>query len=290
MKVIERYLRCVGNGANEGKRALLTGMLQSTDIKVRRQRTARHERYLRADFVLRARTHKSLCDKLLPLLIAAAQDGWTFVLGKEPQPVPPALLFMDLDGTLLRGEMMVLLADAMGHEAEAMKRLTQMTMDGVLPFDTSFRHRVGMLKGLPSHLLAKVTEEMPVVPDLADLLTLTHCPTFVVTGGFGCFARTMVQRFGLAGCLCTEAEVVEDKLTGRCMGGIVTPRDKATYVGEQVQKYRRTPAWVVGDGANDIEMLQAADTAVIYNAITQYDGQRTPIGLCDLMALAIDDV
>ncbi|WP_037065261.1 phosphoserine phosphatase SerB [Pseudonocardia acaciae] len=182
------------------------------------------------------------------------------------------LIVFDVDSTLIQGEVIEMLAARAGDGAEARVRaVTEAAMRGELDFAESLRGRVSVLAGLPATVLDEVADELELTPGARTTIRTLKRLGFrcgVVSGGFTPVVRRLVDDLGLDFCEANELEVVEGRLTGRVVGEVVDRAGKATalrrFAGEYGIPLEQCVA--VGDGANDIDMLDTAGLGVAFNA------------------------
>ena len=180
------------------------------------------------------------------------------------------LIVMDVDSTLIQGEVIELLAAHAGCEEEV-ARVTEQAMRGELDFEESLRRRVSLLKGLDAAAIAKVCEEIQLTPGARTLIRTLKRLGYecgIVSGGFTQITDVLVERLGLDYSAANTLEVVDGRLTGELVGPIVDRKGKAVTL-EQFAREAGVPleqVVAVGDGANDLDMLQTAGLGVAFNA------------------------
>lgn len=182
------------------------------------------------------------------------------------------LIVFDVDSTLIQGEVIEMLAARAGDGAEARVRaVTEAAMRGELDFTESLRGRVSVLAGLPATVLDEVAGELALTPGARTTIRTLKRLGFrcgVVSGGFTQVVRRLVDELGLDFCAANELEVVDGRLTGRVAGEVVDRPGKAAalrrFAGEHDIPLEQCVA--VGDGANDIDMLDTAGLGVAFNA------------------------
>ncbi|WP_241843083.1 phosphoserine phosphatase SerB [Agromyces albus] len=180
------------------------------------------------------------------------------------------LVVLDADSTLIREEAIELLAEAAGSLAHV-ALVTERAMRGELDFAASLRERVATLAGLDVAVLAEARERMTPTPGLGELIAGVHAAggrIGVVSGGFHELLDPLAERLGLDFCRANRLEVDGGRLTGRVDGPIVDAHGKAAALDEWAAAsgipLRRTVA--VGDGANDLLMLERAALGVAFCA------------------------
>ncbi len=222
----------------------------------------------KATYRLASSSRHALRTALLPRLIALQGQQPVCVL-RPVDASKPQVAFFDLDNTLIATELMVELGMRQCAD-DTMRRLTLMTMSGAVPFSESFICRVAMLTGLPVSELDALTQDMPVIPDLAQVLSLLNCSSYIVSGAFRCFSEALAHRYpAFCGVTGTSPEIIGGRLTGRLSDAVVGPEDKAAYVRQISARCGVENRLAVGDGANDVPMLCETETAILYNASAQ---------------------
>jgi phosphoserine phosphatase len=180
------------------------------------------------------------------------------------------LIVLDVDSTLVRGEVIDELAARAGRAAEV-ARITAAAMNGELDFAESLRARVAILKGLPVEVLDEVREALVLTPGARTLIRTLQRLGFrcgIVSGGFTQITDPLAETLGLDFAAANTLEVVDGKLTGGLVGEIVDRPGKARALERFAEQYgiplEQTVA--VGDGANDLDMLNTAGLGIAFNA------------------------
>jgi phosphoserine phosphatase len=186
------------------------------------------------------------------------------------------LAVFDMDATLIATETIDELAREAGCEAQV-SALTQAAMSGQdMDFSSSLRRRVALLKGLPEQAMVRVRDErMSLTP---GALTLVHAFQaaglwcVLATGGFTFFAHALQKRLGLNDVRANALELHEGRLSGMLLpqpwGDVCDAQEKRRFLIECCQRIGASPeqAIAIGDGANDLPMMQAAGLSVAYRA------------------------
>jgi phosphoserine phosphatase len=180
------------------------------------------------------------------------------------------LVVMDVDSTLVQGEVIEMLAGQAGCEAEV-ARVTAQAMAGELDFEASLRARVALLEGLPASAVDAVRAQVRLTPGARTLVrTLKRLgyAVGIVSGGFTCVTDDLVQQLGLDHALSNTLEVVDGRLTGQVVGPVVDRARKAQALREfaALQGVTMAQTVAIGDGANDLDMLEAAGLGIAFNA------------------------
>lgn len=180
------------------------------------------------------------------------------------------LLVLDADSTLIRNEVIELIADEAGRGAEV-AAATEAAMRGEVDFATSLRSRVEALRGVPLAAFDRVLARIEPTPGARELIDAVHARggiVGVVSGGFHEVLDTVAPQLGVDVWRANRLHAADGALTGRVDGGIVDAAGKAAALGEWAAQYgvpaSRTVA--VGDGANDLLMMAAAGLGVAFNA------------------------
>jgi phosphoserine phosphatase len=180
------------------------------------------------------------------------------------------LIVLDVDSTLVRGEVIDELAARAGRAAEV-ARITAAAMNGELDFAESLRARVAALRGLPVEVLDEVREALVLTPGARTLIRTLQRLGFrcgIVSGGFTQITDPLAELLGLDFAAANTLEVADGRLTGGLVGEIVDRAGKARalqrFAAEHGIPLDQTVA--VGDGANDLDMLNAAGLGIAFNA------------------------
>ncbi|MCI0384640.1 phosphoserine phosphatase SerB [Streptomyces sp. CNQ085] len=180
------------------------------------------------------------------------------------------LVVMDVDSTLIQDEVIELFAAHAGCE-ERVAEVTAAAMRGELDFEQSLHARVALLEGLDESVVDKVRSEVRLTPGARTLIrTLKRLgyQVGVVSGGFTQVTDDLRKRLGLDFASANTLEIVDGKLTGRVVGEVVDRAGKARllrrFAAEAGVPLAQTVA--IGDGANDLDMLNTAGLGVAFNA------------------------
>jgi len=180
------------------------------------------------------------------------------------------LIVMDVDSTLVQGEVIEMLAAYAGCEAEV-ARVTEQAMRGEVDFEQSLRSRVALLEGLDASTLDKVYEEILLAPGARTMIRTLKRLGYrfaMVSGGFTQITDRIAEELGFDFAHANELEVVDGKLTGKIVGGVVDRAGKADALRRFAAEVGVPEASVIaiGDGANDLDMLNLAGLGIAYNA------------------------
>jgi phosphoserine phosphatase len=181
------------------------------------------------------------------------------------------LLVMDMDSTLITIECIDEIADMHGLKNEV-AAITEAAMRGELDFRESLTQRVALLKGLEASALQQVFDERLLLSLGANELLAgaqaAGLKTVLVSGGFTFFTDRLRQQLTFDLARANELEIKDDKLTGRVIGPIIDASEKRYTVEIQAQALGvpTSAAIVMGDGANDLEMMSVAGLSVAFRA------------------------
>ena len=200
----------------------------------------------------------------------AAQLDATYMMGQR-ELREFKLVAMDMDSTLITIECIDEIADMQGLKPQV-AAITEAAMRGELDFSSSLQQRVALLEGLDASALQRVYDErLQLSPGAETMLAAVQkagLKTLLVSGGFTFFTERLKERLGLDYTHANELEIVDGKLTGRVLGGIVDAEEKQRTVERVCAQMGITPsqAIVMGDGANDLKMMGIAGLSVAFRA------------------------
>jgi phosphoserine phosphatase len=180
------------------------------------------------------------------------------------------LVVMDVDSTLVQGEVIEMLAERAGvHDQVA--QLTAAAMHSELDFATSLRERVRLLAGLPAAAMDEVSAEVSLTPGARTLVRTLKRLDYkfaIVSGGFTQMTDRLVRELSIDYAAANKVEVADGHLTGNVVGPVVDRAGKAAaltrFAADAGIPLSQTVA--VGDGANDLDMIAAAGLGVAFNA------------------------
>ncbi len=181
------------------------------------------------------------------------------------------LVAMDMDSTLITIECIDEIADMQGLKAQV-SDITEAAMRGELDFSESLKRRVALLEGLDASALERVyTERLAISMGGEAMLAAVKAAglkTLLVSGGFTFFTDRLKERLGLDYTNANVLEIVDGKLTGRVIGTIVDAEEKKRTVEQVCATMGIAPAQaiVMGDGANDLKMMDIAGLSVAFRA------------------------
>ncbi|MGP3534915.1 phosphoserine phosphatase SerB [Microbacterium sp. RD1] len=202
-------------------------------------------------------------------------------------PDASLLVVLDADSTLIRNEVIELIADEAGRGPEV-AAATEAAMRGEVDFAESLRGRVEALRGVPLSAFARVVARVEPTPGVRELIAAVHergGVVGVVSGGFHEVLDEIAPALGVDVWRANRLEVSDGALSGRVSGAIVDAAAKAATLREWAETYAVPAARTVaiGDGANDLPMLRAAALGLAFNAKPAVrDGADLVIGAVDL--------
>jgi phosphoserine phosphatase len=237
------------------------------------------------------------CDLLFegtPTLARSALEG---ILPRVDVVVQPEadrakrLLVADMDSTMITIECIDELADYAGIKAQVAE-VTEQAMRGELDFEGALDARVALLKGMDEAVIERCYEERVVIMGGAKALVRTMrangARSVLVSGGFTVFADRVAREIGFRHAISNTLDIAEGRLSGTVARPIVGAATKRETLLDEAVKLGLDPSQTlaIGDGANDIPMIEAAGLGVAYHAkpkTAAAAGAR--IDHCDLSAL-----
>ena len=182
------------------------------------------------------------------------------------------VLAMDMDSTLINIECIDEIADFTGKKS-AVAEITEATMRGeIKDFRESLRRRVALLEGVHADELESVyRERLRPNPGALELLAGAHergLYSLLVSGGFTFFTEKLREQLGFKQTQANTLEIIDGKLTGKVLGDIVDGAAKAAHLDAVCARLGCTKANAItmGDGANDLIMMNGSGVSVAYRA------------------------
>ena len=181
------------------------------------------------------------------------------------------LVAMDMDSTLLAIESIDEIADMHGMKPQV-SEITQRTMRGEIVFAESLRQRTALLQGLDQDALQQVYDERvrlsPGAEKMLQRMKSVGIRTMVISGGFTFFTDRIKTKLNLDYAAANKLEIADGKLTGKVMGEIIGASGKAEVLKSVREKLglRREQVIAIGDGANDLKMMEEAGVSIAYHA------------------------
>jgi phosphoserine phosphatase len=177
---------------------------------------------------------------------------------------------MDVDSTLIKGEVIELLARRADCE-DKVAEITEAAMRGELDFEASLRERVALLAGLSTDAIDEVRSSVELASGARTFVRTLKRLDYkfaIVSGGFTQFTNALMADLGIDYATANTLEIVDGKLTGRLTGPIIDRAAKAAAL-RRFAADARVPIGqtvAIGDGANDLDMIQAAGLGIAFNA------------------------
>lgn len=192
------------------------------------------------------------------------------LVDKTPSLAEPGLLLMDMDSTVIAVECIDEIA-ALAGVGEQVSAVTAQAMLGQLDFAQSLRTRVACLANADEAILQKVRDALPLMPGVANLvevLKFYNWKVAIASGGFSYFADYLRHRLNLDAAVANDLEIQNSRLTGKVKGGIVDANVKAQTLRDLAEQWSIVPSQTIamGDGANDLVMMNAAALGVALHA------------------------
>ena len=194
----------------------------------------------------------------------------SILIENAPKLASPGVLLMDMDSTTIKIECIDELAKLAGV-GEQVAEVTELAMQGELDFAQSLHQRVATLAGSPVSILEKVVKQLPLMEGLETLvaeLQKHQWRVAIASGGFTFFADHLKELLDLDSAVANTLEIVDGKLTGKVLGDVIDAKAKADNLLALAETFdideRQTVA--MGDGANDLVMMDAAALGVAFHA------------------------
>ncbi|BCT67054.1 phosphoserine phosphatase SerB [Nitrosospira sp. NRS527] len=181
------------------------------------------------------------------------------------------LVAMDMDSTLLAIESIDEIADMHGVKPQV-SEITQRTMRGEIVFAESLRQRTALLQGLDQDALQQVYDERvrlsPGAEEMLQRMKSAGLRSMVISGGFTFFTDRIKTKLNLDYAAANKLEIADGKLTGKVLGEIIGASGKAEVLKSVREKLglRREQVIAIGDGANDLKMMEEAGVSIAYHA------------------------
>lgn len=188
--------------------------------------------------------------------------------------LPASCFCFDLDGTITREELLPLIASEVGLEEE-MRLLTRITMDGLIPFEDSFRLRFAILRTAGVQRIQQIVSEVEVDPDVERFIAGNRDRCFVVTGNLDVWVAPLAQRLGCRFYCSTSRRDRDGRLE------LLNIMRKNVPTLELKERFDRVIA--IGDGFNDVPMFDVADVGIAFHGV--HPSPDALVSMADYVAL-----
>jgi len=205
------------------------------------------------------------------IVLSGLKDGVDANLhSPKEQAADIKLAVFDMDSTLIQCEVIDELAKHAGV-GDRVVDITERAMRGELDFNASFTERLGLLNGLDARVAQKVAASLPFSEGAHELMLTLRArgvKTVVLSGGFDIFADSVINALKMDEYVANTLEIVDNKLTGRVVPPIVNADEKRARLVAIAKSMSidLSQTMAVGDGANDLKMLQAAGIGIAFRA------------------------
>ena len=180
------------------------------------------------------------------------------------------LVMLDMDSTLIVQEVIDLLAAKAGV-AEEVSAITQKAMAGEMDFAQSLQARVSLLAGLNESMLSEVRSEIALTQGAERLIQTLHLKGHkvgVVSGGFIDVIEPILKELKIDFYRANKLQILNGELTGKLEGEIIDRAAKLKALVEFAKNegVQMSQTVAIGDGANDLDMIESAGLGVAFNA------------------------
>lgn len=164
----------------------------------------------------------------------------------------------DLDGTVTRQELLPIIATQLGVSSE-MRLLTELTLNGSIPFEDSFRLRCAILKSVPISEVRSLVADVELDPDIVQFIAENQNRCFIATGNLDCWIEPIITRLGCKA-FTSEAVVEGDELKA-----VHKVLRKNTAIQTLKDSFERVIA--IGESVNDLPMFEVADVGIAFGGV-----------------------
>ncbi len=203
-------------------------------------------------------------------LASFCQQNKLDLVVQQYNEAPIKLACFDMDSTLIKVEVIDELAKY-ANVGEQVAAITERAMQGELDFNQSFTERMRLLSGLDASVVKIVSETLPLMDGAQRLfknLANLNIHTAILSGGFEVFAQQLQSQLQINQATANTLQVHNGALTGQVIAPIINAdikREKLISIREQLG-IEASQTMAVGDGANDLKMLAAAQLGIAYQA------------------------
>lgn len=205
------------------------------------------------------------------VVISGLKDGVDANLQSEEMRVADTkLAVFDMDSTLIQCEVIDELAKQAGV-GDRVIEITERAMRGELDFNESFTERLALLRGLDARVAQDIAATLPLSDGAHELMLTLRARgvrTVILSGGFDVFAESVVSALNMDDYVANTLEIRDNKLTGRVVPPIVNADEKRARLIAiaDSMSISLSQTMAVGDGANDLKMLETAGIGVAFRA------------------------
>jgi len=205
------------------------------------------------------------------VVISGLEDGVDANLqSEEVRAADTKLAVFDMDSTLIQCEVIDELAKQAGV-GDRVIEITERAMRGELDFNESFTERLALLRGLDARVAQDIAATLPLSDGAHELMLTLRARgvrTVILSGGFDVFAESVVSALNMDDYVANTLEIRDNKLTGRVVPPIVNADEKRARLIAiaDSMSINLSQTMAVGDGANDLKMLETAGIGVAFRA------------------------
>ncbi|MDX2028403.1 MAG: phosphoserine phosphatase SerB [Alphaproteobacteria bacterium] len=202
-------------------------------------------------------------EKLRALLVEKLQGQKVDVIVQPVEGRRKKLLLADMESTIIQQEMLDEMADAIGQR-EKVAAITARAMNGEIDFAGALRERVALLQGQPASLMIKVMERITPMPGAEALIATMKkhgAICWLVSGGFTCFVQPVAAKLGFHEAYANTLAVENNLISGSVIEPVLDKDTKKALLEHACKQHgvALSETITVGDGANDIPMLDACN-------------------------------
>ena len=264
-------ITCLGDKITADVLASISKAMYSENVNIERIRQLSQGELSCVEMIVNTDKLINVRDITRKLLSISSESGVDIAVQKENIfRRSKRLVVMDMDSTLIQVEVIDELAKAVGRGDEV-SAITRKAMNGEISFNESLDKRVLLLAGLDEEALDKIYNNIPFTPGAKKFIKILKkigYKTAVISGGFTFFTDRLKKELGLDYAFANNLEIKDGKITGKVTGRIINGEFKAKILEDIANKEEITLDQVVaiGDGANDLLMLDKAGLGIAFNA------------------------